>query len=167
MVPDLTPEKIEAVLRRNRQERLIDYLIGGVMIAILFAVAMIIVPLIPVALREPPVIVDDVVIQTQMPVCPGDIVTFTSRVQIREAAIIGTYVAFYDEHTGLFITDATQHPPQVLPRHIPDTINRDVSFVVPNFAPGTYERVAGIVAINADTKPVFTIIPFTIADDCP
>jgi len=158
--------ELEEALARGRRARLVDYGIGATIISILFAIAMIIVPMIPVALRQPPVTIDGIVVHTPMPVCPGDTVEFTSHVIINEPSIIGFWTGILDVDKNDIVSGTrTEGIPVV--RNEEGEVYEDVNFVVPQLDSGDYIRIAAFAAVNSDTEPSFAMVEFTVDENCP
>lgn len=173
MAGSLTPDQVEAALReieasarRSRRERLTDYMIGGTMIAVLFVIAMIIVPLIPVALRPAPVTIDNVMVDTPMPVCPGDLMHWTMDIDVRERAIVGNWSVVQDADT-LRAYGHTRQEHQALVRFLPNKWTAGNHYSIPELRAGDYLLVYGMAALNSDTNPEFVQIPFSVAEGCP
>jgi len=152
--------------RRNRRERWIDYAIGGVFIAILFTIAMLIVPMIPVALRPPPVHIISAQTETAMPVCPEDRVWVDVHLSIEEPAIIGQW-------SGMLVTESEATVPHTRMQWTPIVRDRSgerterIFVEIPEeLEAGEYVFISAWAAINSDTKPEFIRIPITVGEDC-
>lgn len=131
---------------------------------IIMAVATLVVPLFPVALNPPPVEVTGVTVHTDMPVCPGDTVEFTSRVIVHEPSVIGVYTAIMDDNDDILNHTLRELPP--VPRPSGATLHERIFFTVPDIPEGEYTRIAAFVGINSDTKPEYTLVPFTVGHHC-
>ncbi len=153
----------DEIYRRNRRERLVDYAIGGLGVIILFAVAMVIIPTIPVAIAESPVTIESVDVITNKPVCPGDFVIFENTISVNEPSIIGTWTAIMKDGDILNHTRETLEP---VPRPAPVYIKERSHFKVPSLPPGKYTRIVAYAAINFDSKPAYILVNFTVSDDC-
>ncbi len=165
MADSMNDDQLNFFLRRDRRERFLDYTIGAVIMLIITGTVALVMPLFPVALNPAPVKISSVNVVTEMPVCPGDTISYTADIVIREPAVVAINVAFYKD--GFFIPGSVFSLPP-LPRPESFEGNTKVSFVVPDgLAPGDeYRRVSSFVSSNSDTKPAFLNIPFTIAEDC-
>ena len=158
-------DELEYILSRSKRARITDYAIGATMLAILLAVAMIIIPVVPSALRNSPIQISEIIVHTPMPVCPGDTIEFTSRANITEPSIIGYWTGILNvEENKIVDSSRTEGVPVV--RNTTGEIEEYIIFEVPELESGDYVRIAAFSALNSDTRPTFALVNFTVSENC-
>lgn len=151
--------------RRNRKERIQDWVIGALILACLIAASVILVLQFPIPLRHTPMIYHSVELPPDRDYCPGEFYVYVVDIEITEPSILSTHVGVKDAKTDVFIL-STVDDSFSIPRSKPSRVKQTVGFPIPDLPPGDYIRVAAIDAENVDSTPIFVEVPFTIGEYC-
>ena len=150
---------------RHRKERIQDFVIGALILAIVMVSGIIFTLQFPVPLRKTPVVVTSIYPSDTIDVCPGDSFDYAVDVDILEPGILSLSVGVIDLESGDTLRGTTGKVGP-FPRDEPVSITESGSFVVPDLPPGEYKRVMAIDLEHADSVPVMWDFKFSIGEHC-
>lgn len=103
-------------------------------------------------------------IQDTSALCPGDVIRGKLAAEIKKPAVVDVYVTWSREDGSNVVGQEQYLGVRAFAQ--PVRFYQELVWVVPDFPPGTYERVTSITNRFADVRPWFVRIPFVIRDDC-
>ena len=97
--------------------------------------------------------------------CPDDIIRWDTTMDIHKPSTVQGFITIVNQETQATILSAPLNFPAI--NHWkPVIITRTSHWSIPDLPPGKYERILSITALGYDGQPAFSVIPFSVRENC-
>lgn len=115
--------------------------------------------------NSPPVEITSLNNPPSYPLCPGDRFDIHYRMKIKSPFFTYLYVSVMDAGLTSNI-HGTQQEYLPTPQPVDAVIEDILPWTTPSLPPGGYNRVLTLRGYRTNERPVFSIVPFTVGEDC-